>query len=352
MIGGLVLLVAGGELLVRGASKLAMIFRVSPLVIGLTVVAFGTSAPELAVSIKSALAGNGDIAIGNVVGSNIFNVLFILGLAALITPLTVSSDLVRRDVPLMIGASVILFLFGLDGSVGRVEGGCLFAALAAYTAWCIWQSRRENQQVQDEFAKEWPAPTGPAPSMIIQLLLIVAGLVLLGVGSSRLIDGAVSIAKLFALSELVIGLTIIAAGTSLPEVITSVVAACRGERDIAVGNVVGSNIFNILCVVGFSSQFTRGGLPINPSALWFDIPVMIAVAIACLPIFLTGNRISRWEGGLFFFFYLAYTTDVVLNATDHEWLHSFRAAILLFVIPLIVITIAIVAKRKWSSMTQ
>ena len=344
--GGLAALVGGGELLVRGASRLAAAIRISPLVIGLTVVAFGTSAPELAVSVQAASAGSADLALGNVVGSNIFNVLFILGISALIVPLVVSSQLIRRDVPLMIGVSVLLLTLGADGQVNRSDGVLLFGGIVAYTWWCILQSRKESSRVQTEFAQEWrPGKTGRRV-VLSDIGLIAAGLILLSVGSRWLVDGAVSVAKSLGISQLVIGLTIVAAGTSLPEVVTSIVAAVRGERDIAVGNVVGSNIFNILCVLGFAGLIAPGGVAVSASALCFDIPVMIAVAIACLPIFFTGNVISRWEGGLFFFYYVAYTVYLVLDATGSEFTLTLSGAMIGVVVPLTAITLAVTTLRS------
>ncbi len=320
--GGLLLLVGGGELLVRGASRLARYMQISPLVIGLTVVAFGTSAPELAVSVQAALAGNADIALGNVVGSNIFNVLFILGVSALIVPLVVSSQLIRWDVPVMIAASLLLIVFGWDGAIVRWEGIMLFAGIIAYTYWCIRQSRQESRAVVEEFKQEWPTENEAgiklASTLWVNFGWIGSGLILLGLGSTFLISGAVKVAASLGVSELVIGLTIVAAGTSLPEVVTSITAAIRGERDIAVGNVVGSNIFNILCVLGLSSTIGPTGILVSNSALAFDIPVMIVVACACLPIFFTGRVISRWEGGVFLFLYIAYTTYLIFNTTTRS----------------------------------
>jgi cation:H+ antiporter len=345
---GLVLLVIGAEALVKGASRLAASVGISPLVIGLTVVAFGTSAPELAVSVQSAYAGQADIAIGNVVGSNIFNVLFILGLSALIVPLVVSQQLVRLDVPLMIGASVLMFLLCLDGSLSRLDGILLFSGVVIYTVWSIRQSRKENTQIQAEYAEAFggdPEPSGKVKTWIINLGLIVIGLILLVLGSRWLVDGAVMLAKTLGVSELVIGLTIIAAGTSLPEVATSLIASIRGERDIAVGNVVGSNLFNILAVLGLSSIVAPNEIRIAPSALSFDIPVMIAVAIACLPIFFTGNLISRWEGAVFLGYYVAYTLYAILDATEHDALPLFSNVMLFFVLPMTALTLLTVVVR-------
>ena len=345
---GLVCLVMGAESLVRGAARLATMMGISPLVVGLTIVAFGTSAPELAVSIQSGLEGQAGIAVGNVVGSNIFNVLFILGISALIVPLVVSQQLVRFDVPLMIVISLLVLLFGWDGRISAFEGALLFAGVVAYTAFLFVQSRRETKAVQAEYEQEFGQKETETPhSLPRNLLFIVAGLGMLILGSRLLVSSAVEIAHYFGVSDLVIGLTIVAVGTSLPEVVTSIVAALRGERDIAVGNVVGSNIFNILCVLGLTSIVTPGGLEVSATALQFDIPVMIAVALACLPIFFTGYTIARWEGALFLAYYIGYTSWLILHATSSPLQGQFSAALTGFVLPLTAITLAVLAFRAW-----
>ncbi|MCS6848900.1 MAG: calcium/sodium antiporter [Anaerolineae bacterium] len=339
---GLGLLIAGAEALVRGASRLAAAIGISPLIIGLTVVAFGTSAPEMAVSSVSALNGTADIAVGNVVGSNIFNVLFILGASALIAPLIVSQQLVRLDVPIMIGVSVLALIFIADGVLNRLEGAVLFAGIIAYITFLIVQSRKEkDKQVWAEYEQEFGEKPKGASGVLLNLGFIVAGLVALIVGSRWLVDGAVAIARALRVDEVVIGLTIVAGGTSLPEVATSIVASIRGERDIAVGNVVGSNIFNILAVLGMAGLVAPQGLPVSASVLHFDIWVMIAVALACLPIFFTGLKIARWEGALFLLYYAAYTAYLIFDATGNAALPAFRSAMLLFVVPLTVLTIAV-----------
>jgi cation:H+ antiporter len=343
-VAGLGLLVLGAEWLVKGASRLAAALGISPLVIGLTVVAYGTSAPEMAVSIKSAWAGQPDLALGNVVGSNIFNVLFILGVSALVAPLVVSSQLVRLDVPVMIGLSGLTLLMARDGSIGRLDAALLFSGAVAYTVFQVRQSRKESAAVREEYGKEYgPRLTGTAANVAF----IGAGLALLVLGSRWLVNGAVAFAQALGVSELVIGLTIVAAGTSLPEVATSILAAVRGERDIAVGNVVGSNIFNILAVLGLSGLVAPSGLPVSPALVAFDAPVMIAVAVACLPIFASGATIARWEGALFLFFYLAYTAYLVLAAQQHDALPAFSTVMQLFVLPLTAITLVVVGWRAW-----
>jgi cation:H+ antiporter len=344
---GLVGLVVGAEMLVRGSSSLAIAIRISPLVVGLTVVAFGTSAPELAVSIQSAMQGNADIALGNVIGSNIFNVLLILGSSALIVPLVVASQLIRWDVPLMIAISFILLLLGLDGKIHRADGALLVVGIVAYTYWCIRQSRAESREVQSEFATESPPAPHTPGQVLVQVGLIVGGLILLALGARWLVDGSVTIARTLGVSQLIIGLTIVAVGTSLPELVTSIVAAFRGERDIAVGNVVGSNIFNILSVLGFSSLISLNGVAVSPVALRFDIPVMIAVALSCLPIFFTGHRIARWEGGLFVAYYFAYTAYLILDAVANPLSRTLGNVMLLFVVPLTVIALTVSAMREW-----
>jgi cation:H+ antiporter len=342
---GLAALVAGSELLVRGASKLAISWGISPLVVGLTVVAFGTSSPEMAVSVQGALSGSTDIAIGNAVGSNLFNVLFILGLCATIVPLAVASQIVRQEVPFMIAASLLLLAMTLDGRISRVEAGGLFGLLVAYTAFLVVQSRRASgQQVSEDFAREL------APRAVrawddrtwVQAALVVAGLGLLVLGSEWLVSAAVQFARLLGLSEVIIGLTIVAAGTSTPEVAASLMALRKGERDIAVGNVVGSNVFNILGVLGLAGLAAEDGLGVPRSVLAFDLPAMVAVCIACLPVFFSNRRIGRWEGLMFLAYYAAYVAWLILNARGHDALDDYRAVMLYVVVPLTVVTIAVV----------
>lgn len=261
-------------------------------------------------------------------------------------PLVVSQQLVRLDVPLMIAVSISILLFGIDGKIGRVDGIFLFAGVITYTVFLIHQSRKESQDIQDEYAKAYEGQKAAAlPSWTINTVLIVGGLGLLVLGSRWLVHSAVSIAQWFGISELVIGLTIVAAGTSLPEVATSIIASIRGERDIAVGNVVGSNIFNLLAVLGLSSIIAPDGINVPTAAQRFDIPVMIAVAVACLPIFFTGHIITRWEGALFLGYYIAYALYLVLAAAQHAALPMFSMAMVWFVIPLTVLTLIIVTLR-------
>jgi cation:H+ antiporter len=293
---GLAVLLAGGEVLVRGASGLAKAVRISPLIVGLTVVAFGTSAPELAVVLQSGFAARGDpavanVAIGNVVGSCIFNVLFVLGLTAIVRPVVVSAQLVRLEVPLMIAASLGLLVLGWDGHLGLVDGLLLFGALVGYIVWTVIQSRRESRHFQERFEQVIETRAGRlfgarARHAAVQLVLVVVGLVFLTIGSRALVDGSVKIARSLGVSELLIGLTIVAVGTSLPEIVTSVLASLRGHGDIAVGNVVGSNIFNILCVLGVAGIVVPQGIEISHEALWHR-------PLGRLPVFRLLRRLHR-----------------------------------------------------------
>jgi cation:H+ antiporter len=344
---GIVLLISGAELLVRGASRLAVALGITPLVVGLTVVAFGTGSPELAVGIQASFAGQADITVGNVVGSNIFNVLLVLGLSAVVAPLVVSQQLVRLDVPLMIIMSVGLLLMAFDGIIDRADGIVLLVASIGYTVLLIRISRREAASVRNEYDKAYGSTvvrdTGRWP---MHVLLVLLGLALLVVGSEWLVDGAVAIAATLGVSELIIGLTVIAAGTSLPEVATSIVAGIRGERDIAVGNVVGSNIFNILVVVGATATVAPAGIAVAPAAINFDMPVMIAAAVLCLPIFFVDHRIGRWEGALFLTYYVSYTFYLFLAASQHDALPAYNVIMSHFVIPLTLGTVALVFIRE------
>lgn len=344
---GLVLLVAGAEVLVRGASKLASMVGISPLVVGLTVVAFGTSTPELAVSLKAAAAGRADVGVGNIVGSNICNILLILGIAASITPLVVVQKLIRFDVPILLGISVLLYLLSLNGLLSRPEAVLLFIIGLGYTAFLIWESRRETRAVKEEYEREFAEPPDGKKQWVINPVLIVLGLVMLTVGSGWLVDGAVKAAVAFGLSELVVGLTVVAIGTSLPEVATSVMASLRGEGDIAVGTVIGSSLFNILVVLGLTGTILPSGIPVSPAAIGFDLPVMLAVTFACFPVFFTGNLIARWEGGLFLAYYTAYVAYLLMNATGHALLPIYSLVMLAFIIPITVITFALLFYRSY-----
>ncbi|MCB1061897.1 MAG: calcium/sodium antiporter [Verrucomicrobiae bacterium] len=303
---GLVLLVAGAEALVRGASGLARAAGLSPLVIGLTVVAFGTSSPELAVSIKATLAGSGDLAIGNIAGSNIFNIAAILGLSALICPLVVNYQIVRLDMPVMLGASLLFISFCLTGEgISRPEAGVLFASVIAYTVFLVRMSRRESAaaKASAESLEIHGVPAEAPARLWTQFLLAAAGFGLLLIGARFLVDNAVLLARGMGVSEAVIGLTIVAAGTSLPELATSIVAAIRKETDVAIGNIVGSNIFNLLAIGGAAGLVRPIGLG-NIDRV--DLAVMFAVSLLLLPLMRTGFRLVRWEGAVLISAYVGY----------------------------------------------
>ena len=310
---GFALLVLGGEWLVRGAAALAAAANISPLVIGLTVVAFGTSAPELGVSLQAAYAGNAGVAVGNVVGSNIINVLLVLGVSAVVTPLVVAAGLIRRDLPWMVVASLVTWAMAWDGTVARWEGLVLFGALLVYLVRSIQSGRGNFDDLPEEIGEIAQTRIGKR-FLAVNVGFFLSGLVSLAIGSRLLVGSAVEIATSLGVSELVVGLTVVAIGTSLPEVVTSVVASMRGQRDIAVGNVVGSNLFNLLCVLGLTAAVAPDGVPVERSAVTFDLPVMVAVALVAVPLMWTGGMIRRWEGVVFLVYLVLYNVVLVSRA--------------------------------------
>ncbi|MFO7261963.1 MAG: calcium/sodium antiporter [bacterium] len=304
---GLVALYFGAEWLVRGAARLARRVGVSPLVVGLTIVAFGTSSPELVVSVFAAARGQADVAVGNVVGSNILNIALILGLAAILRPLRAQMRLIVRETPIMIAAGVALAVLGLDGTVSRPDAALLLAGLFAYVAFVLRGARREAVAIKQEFERfesaEALAPDGRGRAR--DVLLIVVGLTALSIGARLLVDASLVFARTLGVSELVIGVTVVAVGTSLPELATSLLAVWRDEADIAVGNVVGSNIFNILGILGLAGLVSP--LAMNPGLFRLELPVMLAVSILLAPILATGLRIGRIEGALLLAGYALFT---------------------------------------------
>ena len=336
---GLGALVLGADVLVRGAARLALGWGLSPLVIGLTVVAFGTSAPEMAVSVGAALDGRTDIALGNVVGSNVFNILGILGLSALILPLAVNLQIIRQEVPVMIGSALLLALLALDGEIGLVDGAMLFGLLVLYTAFLVRQSRRlgAEEAGESDFAADIGQATATRP--LLSAAMVAGGLALLVAGAQALVAAATGFARDLGLSELVIGLTIVAVGTSLPELATSIMAALRGQRDIAVGNVIGSCVFNILGCLGLTALVAGGGVPVPASVLRFDLWVMLAATLACLPIFITGRSIARWEGAVLLSYYGAYTVYLLLAAQSHDSIDVFSEVLIGSVAPLTLVAL-------------
>ena len=296
VVASLVVLYFGADFLVKGSSSLAVRFGISPLVVGLTVVAFGTSAPELLVSVQSALEGNPGIAVGNVMGSNIFNVCAILGISAM------NPRLIRLDAPVMLVATLLFVGIFHNGSFGRWAGILFFAGICAYMIYCVYKAKRGEVVEGDEEIK-------PTKSWMLDVVLVIAGLALLVWGSGLLVDNAVIIAKALGWSEAVIGLTIVAAGTSMPELATSVVAALKKRTDIAIGNVIGSNIFNLLAVLGLTATIA----PVETNQInWTDMLVMLGTSLLLLPFMRTGFKIGRGEGVVLFVIYIAYTVYLLV----------------------------------------
>lgn len=308
--------------------------------VALTIVAFGTSAPELAVSVQASVDGQTDLMLGNIIGSNISNTLLILGLSALFIPLKVHKSLIKSDAPIMIGITILLFILCYNGILGFWECLLLVTLLVIYLVFLA----RQKKHIPGVEVEANDAGTG---NMALNVTLTLVGFVLLITGARWLISSSLIFAEMAGVSELIIGLTVVAIGTSLPEIVISLIAAFRGERDIAVGNVVGSNILNILAVLGFSGIFASEGIPIQQSLLAFDFPVLIVASLACLPIFYTGHKIVRWEGGVFLLFYFAYLFYLFLSSTDHRFLDVFINIMLFFVLPVAIITILYHTIIEW-----
>lgn len=343
---GLVLLFIGGDMLVRGASRLALALGISRVVVGLSLVAFGTSAPEMAVSLFASYRGQPGIAVGNVVGSNIVNILLILGVSAIVAPLAVSKRIIRIEVPLMFACSLLFLLLGYDGYLSRLDGLILVTIFACYLFWMARTAKRDTALEKElPLAGEQIAPS--ARSYLYLTGLVLTGLVGLLAGSHWLVEGAVALARSIGVSDLIIGLTIVAVGTSLPELATSVVASLRGERDISVGNVVGSSIFNILSILGFSTVVSPAGLEVAPAVVRFDAPVMVAVSLACFPVFFNGFQIKRWEGALFVAYYMFYVGYLILHASRHDALDEYTFAMRWFVLPFVMLTLTTTLFLAW-----
>ena len=370
VVGGLVLLVVGGDLLVSGASALARRLGMSTFVIGLTIVAVATSAPELAVSVDAVLQGQPELAVGNVVGSNTANALLVVGLAALVGPLAVQRRLMRLDLPFMVFLGVGFLVLSLDGHVSPIDGLILIACFVAHLAITVVIGRRDaareaakaHAAAEPDAAREAAEPHAtpqpeaapdteddpamPLPKALLWLALGLAGLV---AGANVLVTGAVGIATAFGVSGLVIGLTIVAVGTSLPEIVSSIVAVRRGDPGLVLGNVVGSNIANLGLVLGLPALLpppgdAPAGIPVPGAVIALDAPLMIAAMVALLPVAFTGYVIARWEGGAFVALYAAYIAYVVLAASQHDALEGFTLVMAGFVLPLVaVVAVGLVA---------
>ncbi|MGY2234415.1 calcium/sodium antiporter [Pseudomonas gingeri] len=343
LLGGLLLLIVGAELLVRAAVRLAASLRVRPLLIGLTIVAFGSSAPQMAVSLQAAFYENADIAVGSVIGGNIFNTLVTLGLSALIIPLRVSRQLVRLDIPLMIVASLLVFGLAFNEELSRFDGVLMLVIFALYLG-LLLRTSQHNQHAHHHPGHPHDRPRAPWASSVTWMLL---GLALLTLAGHLLLDAAVDVATELGLSERIIGLTVVAVGTSLPQLATSLIAAFRGQRDIAVGNVIGGNLFNLLGVLGVTALIAPEPLSVSPNALSFDLPVMLGVAALCWPVFYSGYRITRAEGLLFLGLYLAYGLHVVWFTTGMPMAVRLEHLMLFFILPALLAYLLFSTLRAW-----
>lgn len=305
-LAGLVIIVVGGEMLLRGASRLAVMLGIRPIVIGLTIVSIGTSTPELAVGITAAIEGKGPLAVGNIAGANIVNILLILGLSAVIRPLPIRSLTVRIDVPVMITSALTLVVMAWDGVLSRVEGLVLLLAAIAYTATVVQLSRLESAAMRREFAEEYGASALKPGRGAWHALLLLAGMGVTVLGAQLLVSGAAEIARDWGVPEAVIGLTIVAIGTTAPELVTTLMATLKNDRDVAIGNLIGSSIYNILVILGLTCVAAPGGVDVSDDILRFDLPLAAAVALVCLPVFRSDRLVSRREGAAFVAAYLAY----------------------------------------------
>lgn len=314
LILGLVTLVFAGDFLVRGAVGLAKKFQISTLVIGMTVISFGTSAPELLVCIDAAMGGHPEIAIGNVVGSNIANIALVLGITVLILPIVVDRNSKRIDWPMMMLATVLFTLFAIDGEIQRYEGVILFSILVVFTYLLIRNSRKATKKMNAENPVEGADEISQIKDKIsISIVYLVIGLIGLYFGAEWLVDGATEIAKSFGMEERIIGVTVVAFGTSVPELITSAMAAYRGETDISIGNLIGSNIFNIMAVIGMTSIITP--IAVSENSLNVDFWWMIGIAVALLPLMIFGKKIGRIKGALLVSTYVLYISILVISIT-------------------------------------
>jgi len=314
-LGGLVVIVVGAEVMLRGSTRIAAMLGIRPILIGLTVVAVGTSAPEFAVGLTAVLEGKGALAVGNIAGTNMLNILFILGLSAAIRPLPLQLQSIRLDVPVMIASAVVLFLMALDGVLSRVEGLLLVLGAVAYTVVLVRFSQRESAELKQEYAEEFGqealgSERGLARGSWNATLLLV-GIALTILGAELLVAGAVDLARTFGISDAIIGLTIVAIGTSAPELATTIVSTIKDDRDVAVGNLIGSSISNILLILGMTCLLAPNGVDVSADVLRVDLPLAAAVAIACFPVFRSDAKVSRLEGIVFVVCYLVYLGTLV-----------------------------------------
>lgn len=313
---GLIIITVGSEILLKGASKIASLLSIKPIVIGLTVVSIGTSLPELAVGLTAIKEGAGDIAIGNIAGTNLVNILFILGLSAAIRPLALNMKSIKTELFVMILAAVLLFLLALDNRLGMWDGTLLLVLGVLYLYVIVRSSKKESAAIQKEFVEEYEVSTlGEKSNFKVwswHIILLVGGIAATIYGADKLVGGAVSIAQYFGMSDAVIGLTIIAIGTSAPELATTIVATIKDDRDVAIGNLLGSSIMNIFFILAVTVILTPGGVNVSSDILWFDLPLAALVALACYPVFRSDQMVSRREGIVFVFVYLIYLSYLLL----------------------------------------
>lgn len=311
---GLTALVGGAELLIRGGSRVASRLGISPIVVGLTFVSIGTSAPELAVGIDAGLKGNGGLVVGNIAGTNVVNVLLILGLSAAIRTLPLDSVTLRLDLPMMASAAVILLLLAIDGVLSTVDGIVLLFVAVAYTALIVKNSKRESPRVQAEYAEEYTVPAGRLAATR-DVAVLVTGIVVIVVGADWLVSGAVDLAVALDVSNALIGLTVVAIGTSAPELATTIVSTIRGDRDIAIGNLIGSSVYNIGLILGTTAVVVPGRFDLSTPLTYVDIPIMTGVALLCVPMFVVGGKVTRTEGVACVAAYGVYLAYLVLLRT-------------------------------------
>lgn len=319
-LAGLIVLAGGSEVMVRGGTGLASRLGISPIIIGLTVVSIGTSMPELAIGVLAVGEGSGALAVGNIAGTNVVNLLLILGLSALLVPLALQIRTIRSELPVMAGVAVLFWLLAADGRLTRLDGLILVAGAVVYTVAVVLSARRESRRAAMAFAGEFrAAPVGTGTSgrygTIRDLAMTVGGIVVIVIGADWLVDGAVGVSRAFAVSDALIGLTVVAIGTSAPELMTTVVSTIRGDRDIAIGNLIGSSVYNILLVLGITCLVPDDGIALPESLARIDIPIMVVVALACVPIFLSGRRVSRVEGGVMIAAYFLYLAFLIATQT-------------------------------------
>ncbi|HRN79205.1 MAG TPA: calcium/sodium antiporter [Ferruginibacter sp.] len=318
-IGGLIIILLGAEFVLRSASRIAAMLGIRPIIIGLTVVSIGTSMPELAVGITAVSEGYGSLAVGNIAGTNMLNILFILGLSAALKPLPLHQLSIKLDVPVMIGAAIILFMMALDGEISRLEGVFLFISAIVYVIVLIRMSKKESAVLKKEYEEEYsPSALLNKPgtlSIVGNSILLISGIGFSVLGANLLVDGAVDIALSLGISDALIGLTIVAIGTSAPELATTIMATIKNDRDVAIGNLIGSSISNILVILGLTTMASPNGIDVSSDIQWLDLPLAAAVAIACYPVFRSNKMVSRAEGIVFVTIYLIYLSSLILLRT-------------------------------------